>query len=1052
MGDPLSIQPEDDSGSATQDRFSWQHHCIAVDCVGLIVGDQTRRVICEIHEDYVVEHRDGRCELVSCKHREASRGPWKLVDLCVNGGVGHLFGRWSVFPESVLRLMTNGGLAVGKAEAAAVAFACSKAADGAQFHDGADVAMCRDALAGALIVARNRKAFDGIPIVAGASTGRAVAPPRIPADFLARVEMFMRALRICSDLPDRRFVGPVHTYQVMGPCMEKLGLNPAYAPTSYAQLMELVHRKNTASPWTEAYGERVWSLQGATASGQYSAVVTARTIAADDVLRVIQTSLPRSGGTGVTDLVPAAVDPSGISSPTDLARGLNALREMRGMSLRDLEDRERAVQAARNSAPRLTRANLNVALNQHRLPSEQFVRAYLVCCDVPAGDQVLWLGAWRRARASLADAVVVREASPLALGVQVAGNGHDGADTLVPYVPRDKDAVVRAALKTAGCFLVLVGPSSVGKTRTLYEAVRRVVPDWTVVRPDDVEDVFRLAAEQPDRTVVWLDELQRYLGGQRQLSSGVISRLVTAGIMVVATIWTSEYNALLTPTAGSDDQFRGAREVLLLAEVAEIDQALTPGERERATELAAGDARLAEALRATDYTFVQMLVGGPALVRWWTDLSDPYARAMVEAVVDARRVGVQLPLGAAILTEAMHDYLHPLDRMIDPTTWLDRALADATVPLAGAVAPVRRADEPSAGSAVVVIVADFLLQHIVQVRRVICPPHSLWNSLVSHLLDSADIRRVAASARNRMRYRYSEPLLRQLIAGGEGPAATELADIFLSHDRVDDAIALLQDQHARHPHDDTVRRHLANLGILRRRITELRQAGDATGRETLADILADRGRTESLRIAADAGDPAAQDELAQLLADRGQTHELDARARGGDTFAADRRAALHARSEELDALRSLADGGDEAGSFQLARLLARHGLMDELAQRAATGDRFALDRLTAVAGSASLPIPADDSIVDQPTKIAHLRTQVGAEGGSLAADQLTRLLLELRRARGLWEEMEAGTPFAAERLISVLMAQDTSSVHLLGRLRTYGLNADGSVAGPEDRA
>ncbi|WP_410634348.1 hypothetical protein [Amycolatopsis sp. cmx-4-83] len=948
--------------------------------------------------------------------------------------------------------MTNGGLAAGKADAAAVAVACSKAADGVQFDDGSDVTTCRDALAWALIVARNRKAFDGIPIVAGVSAGRAVAAPHIPPEFLAQVEMFMRALKICSDLPDRRFAEPVHAYQAMRPCLEKLGFDPAHAPISYAQLIELVHRKNKASPWTEAYGEWVWSRHGATASGQYSAMVAARTIVADDVLRVIQTSLPRSGGTGVTDIGMVAVDPSEASTPTDLARKLNALREARGLSLRDLEDRDRIAQAERSATPMLTRASLNVALNQHRLPSEGFVRAYLDCCRVSAADQLEWLGAWRRARAQPTDAVVVRDASPLALGVQVAENGDDGADTLVPYVPRDKDEVVQAALKATGCFLVLVGSSSVGKTRTLYEAVRRVAPDWTVVRPDDVEDIFQLAAEQPERTVVWLDELQRYLGGQRQLSSGVISRLVTAGIKVLATIWTSEYNALLTPATGGDDQLRGAREVLLLADVVKIDQALTTGERERAAQLAVGDARLAGALRATDYTFVQMLVGGPALMRWWADLSDPYARAMIEAAVDARRVGVLLPLGTALLIEAMHDYLHPLDRMADPTTWLDRALTEVAAPLTGTVAPVRRVGGPSAGSAVGLIVADFLLQHILQLRRVICPPHSLWNSLISHLLDPADIRRVAASARKRMRYRYSEPLLRQLIAGGEGSAAVELADIFLSHDRVDAALALLQDYDARHPHDQKVRRHLAHLGVLRRRIDELRQVDDATARETAADILADRGRAETLRLDANAGDPAAQDELAQLLADRGQTRELDARASSGDTFAADRRAALYARGEELDALRSLADGGDEAGSFQLARLLARHHLVDELAQRAEKGDRLALNRLTAVAGSASVPDPTDEPTVDQPTTIAHLRTQVAAGSGAMASDRLTRLLLELRLAPWLWEEVEAGTPFAAERLISVLMAQGTSSVHLLRRLQTYGLNADGSVAGPEDTA
>jgi hypothetical protein len=87
----LDEPPEDDSGSDTQDRFAWQHHCAAVDCIAMLTNAGIRRVVCEIHEDHVVDHGASGLELVSCKHREQSRGPWKLTELCLSGGVAHLF-------------------------------------------------------------------------------------------------------------------------------------------------------------------------------------------------------------------------------------------------------------------------------------------------------------------------------------------------------------------------------------------------------------------------------------------------------------------------------------------------------------------------------------------------------------------------------------------------------------------------------------------------------------------------------------------------------------------------------------------------------------------------------------------------------------------------------------------------------------------------------------------------------------------------------------------------------------------------------------------------
>jgi hypothetical protein len=170
--------------------------------------------------------------------------------------------------------------------------------------------MCRDALARALLAAGNRKGFTGIPVITSVSTGRATAHLPIPTDFLVQVEMFMRVLKICADLPDRRVVESHHTYQLMMPCLERLGFDPAHAPISYRHLVELVHRKNTASPLRDAYGEYVWSRRTATASGQQVALVTVRTITADDVLRVIETSLPRFDGSVATAATARVLDPS----------------------------------------------------------------------------------------------------------------------------------------------------------------------------------------------------------------------------------------------------------------------------------------------------------------------------------------------------------------------------------------------------------------------------------------------------------------------------------------------------------------------------------------------------------------------------------------------------------------------------------------------------------------------------------------------------------------------------------------------------------------------
>ena len=105
-------------------------------------------------------------------------------------------------------------------------------------------------------------------------------------------------------------------------------------------------------------------------------------------------------------------------------------------------------------------------------------------------------------------------------GVHAAISVPGMADELPPeYVPRDVDSAefgVRARVAAAaqrGGFVLLTGGSSVGKTRCAAEAVRALLPDWWLVHPAGPGEVTELAAAPWPRTVLWLDELQRYLHG-----------------------------------------------------------------------------------------------------------------------------------------------------------------------------------------------------------------------------------------------------------------------------------------------------------------------------------------------------------------------------------------------------------------------------------------------------------------------------------------------------------------------------------------------------------
>ena len=268
--------------------------------------------------------------------------------------------------------------------------------------------------------------------------------------------------------------------------------------------------------------------------------------------------------------------------------------------------------------------------------------------------------------------VRVGEADVRLLGVHEAIKVPGIPDDEVPpeYVPRDVDAAefgLRAKVGAAGQrggFVLLVGGSSVGKTRCAAEAVKALLPDWWLMHPAGPDEVAALAQALPPRTVVWLDELQRYLDGEHGLTGGVMRALLTAAnpAVIIGTLWPDRYNAYTAvPAPGAADPHARERQVLDLAAVIRIAPGFSPAEQDRARAAAAWDRRLQIALGVAGYGLTQTLAAAPQLVARWEDAqaTDPYAWAVLTAALDAARLGAQAPLSPSFLRAAAPGYCTP---------------------------------------------------------------------------------------------------------------------------------------------------------------------------------------------------------------------------------------------------------------------------------------------------------------------------------------------------------------------------------------------------------
>jgi hypothetical protein len=293
--------------------------------------------------------------------------------------------------------------------------------------------------------------------------------------------------------------------------------------------------------------------------------------------------------------------------------------------------------------------------------------------------------------AGLPAGVRMSEADPRRLGVHEAISVPGVPDDVLPeYVPRDADAAesgIRARVAAAaqrGGFVLLVGGSSVGKTRSAAEALRALLPDWQLVHPAGPGEVAALAAApSASRMVVWLDELQRYLDGEHGLTGGVVRALLNAPhpVVIIGTLWPDLYSAWTAVRAvGGADPHPREREVLGLAAVVRVAPVFSPAEQDRARAVADRDPQLRAALAASGYGLTQTLAAAPQLVARWEDAraASPYGWAVLTAALDAARLGARAPLSADLLRAAAVDYCTSAQQAEAPDNWFEQALAYAT--------------------------------------------------------------------------------------------------------------------------------------------------------------------------------------------------------------------------------------------------------------------------------------------------------------------------------------------------------------------------------------
>ena len=541
----------------------------------------------------------------------------------------------------------------------------------------------------------------------------------------------------------------------------------------------------------------------------------------------------------------------------------------------------------------------------------------------------------------------------------------DGLQSSLPaltaYVLREHDRkladVMQAAAGGFSRIAGLVGDSSTGKTRACWEALGllRERPEqwrlWHPIDPTRPEAALDELSSIGPRTVIWLNEAQFYLDAPGGLGERVAAGLrellrdpARAPVLVLATLWPQFWDSLTARPAAGADPHAQARE-LLAGRFISVPSAFTADELRQLR--AADDPRLARAAEAAeDGRVIQFLAGAPELMARYSN-APPSAAALVNAAMDARRMGMGIPLPATFLQEASPGYLTDTDWDGLGENWLEEALAYTAAQCKGVRGPLSRirprlGGYAAPGTRTVYRLADHLEQFGRRARRPCIPPDEFWRA-AAHSADPGDLPALARAAEDRGLLRDAARLRKHAAAQGDASEAATLVRNWKSlhgpstdprparwaaaHADVDNlsAVAGLLDvlqEAGAHDQADTLATRAANHADLRdpSAVARLLNALRRAGAQNQADTMVARAFGH-----ADLGNLTAVAGLMNALREAGAQEQADMLA---SRAAAD--ADLHDLSAVAELLSALREAGAHDQADTLATRAVRHADLDNL--------------------------------------------------------------------------------------------------------------------------
>jgi preprotein translocase subunit SecA len=246
------------------------------------------------------------------------------------------------------------------------------------------------------------------------------------------------------------------------------------------------------------------------------------------------------------------------------------------------------------------------------------------------------------------DLLAVLDLEPSKIAQEAAGSGRPP-----PYVTRTNDSALYEALDKSS-FVLVIGPSNAGKSRSAAEAMREKLGNRRLVIPKR-QDSLQVLLEHGfpfGDTVVWLDDLERKLDAKAlgELLGKIKSN--TRPTTILATMRSIPLEGYMPSGGDGSPEWR----VLKQADQVDFKRKLNADERKAANE-AFHDAKLDEALER--YGLAEYLMAGPDLVLKLKTgaTTNPVGRAAVLAAVDWYRVGLARPVPKTTLKQLYPAYL-----------------------------------------------------------------------------------------------------------------------------------------------------------------------------------------------------------------------------------------------------------------------------------------------------------------------------------------------------------------------------------------------------------